>query len=131
MLRWQVIKGFVKYKGKVYYQGQLLPASFTDRDREHQVYSRRLIKVEIPDESSTLSKPAETIEKAPIDTAKVAEIPEKVEIPPEKVDLLSEKGATPADTEKKIDIPPTGTKPTVHVTQIKNPSVSKPAGKSS
>ena len=54
MIRFKVERGLVKYKGKVYYQGDLLPVNFTEREKARQVYSRRLIQVEVPDEPSEL-----------------------------------------------------------------------------
>lgn len=62
MFLFKVEKGFVKYKGKVYYQGDFLPTNFTERDRARQVYSRRLVRVEIHDESFNIQSAANFVE---------------------------------------------------------------------
>ena len=50
MIRYKVLRHSVKYKGVVYNIGDLLPKTFTDRDRARHVFSRRLIPVEVSDE---------------------------------------------------------------------------------
>lgn len=52
-IRFKVVRGFVYYRKKAYYAGELMPEGFTERDQARNVYSRRLEKVEIPDEPST------------------------------------------------------------------------------
>ncbi|HEY8401361.1 MAG TPA: hypothetical protein VIK89_08875 [Cytophagaceae bacterium] len=58
--RFKVARKWVKWKGKVYYEGELLPPNFTEKDKYRNIYSRRLIKVEIPDEPTPLSTNNET-----------------------------------------------------------------------
>ena len=83
--RWQVLKNSIKWKGTCYEAGQLMPASFTDRDRERQVYSRRLIKVEIPDEPLKLE-------------------PDAVITPPSEVEVVSEQEVTEVIPEVKEEV---------------------------
>lgn len=49
-IRFQVVRGFVYFRKRAYYAGELMPEGFTDRDRARNVYSRRLERVEIPDQ---------------------------------------------------------------------------------
>jgi len=53
--RFKVARKWVKWKGRVYYEGELMPPNFTEKDKYRNIYSRRLIKVEIPDEPTPLS----------------------------------------------------------------------------
>lgn len=55
-LRWKVVRKWVIFKGNLYKEGDLMPVEFTDRDRGRNIYSRRLIQVEVPDRPSALSK---------------------------------------------------------------------------
>ncbi len=53
--RFKVARKWVKWKGRVYYEGELMPPNFTEKDKYRNIYSRRLIEVEIPDEPAPLS----------------------------------------------------------------------------
>lgn len=48
MLRYTVIKP-VKFKGLIYEPGMLLPEDFRDKDADRHLWSRRFIKIEVPD----------------------------------------------------------------------------------
>lgn len=65
--RFKVARKWVKWKGKVYYEGELLPPNFTEKDKYRNIYSRRLIKVEIPDEPTPLYINNETRPKQQIE----------------------------------------------------------------
>lgn len=54
MKRWQVQRGPVRHKGRTYLPGDYMPENFTERDRARNMYSRRLVLVEVPDEPSAL-----------------------------------------------------------------------------
>jgi len=47
--RYQVARKYVRHKGKIYSEGDLLPENFTERDRMRNLYSRRLTLIEILD----------------------------------------------------------------------------------
>lgn len=64
--RFKVARKWVKWKGRVYYEGELMPPNFTEKDKYRNIYSRRLIKVEIPDEPTPLSTNNETQPKQQI-----------------------------------------------------------------
>lgn len=48
-LRWHVIRGTIKYKGKVYSAGELLPPTYTSHDRIRSVYFSRVEEINVPD----------------------------------------------------------------------------------
>jgi hypothetical protein len=96
MIRYRVLHSYVKYQGIVYNSGDLLPEEFTARDRGRNIYSRRLVPVEIPNEPIAISTP-EITKKPPIVTQVVAPITEQP------------KTKAPAQPHVK----PTGTKNTV------------------
>lgn len=104
--RWQVMKGTIKWKGTCYEAGQLMPASFTDRDRERQVYSRRLIRVEISDEPLKLETDVVTTPPNVVDVK-----PEEVinEVPEIKNEVVIPKEVSESGVPKTSSITPTGT----------------------
>lgn len=48
--RYQVVRGQIKWKGTLYFTGDLLPENFTDKDRARHMYSRRIELVEIKEQ---------------------------------------------------------------------------------
>ena len=46
--KFKVDRGYIIYKRKRYDAGDLLPETFTERDRARNIYSRRLVKVATP-----------------------------------------------------------------------------------
>jgi hypothetical protein len=60
--RYQVERGSVLHRKVVYKQGDLMPADFTERDKARNVFSRRLIKVDVPDEPSQIPTDKELAE---------------------------------------------------------------------
>jgi hypothetical protein len=55
MLRFKVIRQWVKYKGRLWYVGELLPTTFSERDRQRNVFTSRIAAVEVPDEEVTVA----------------------------------------------------------------------------
>lgn len=51
--RYVVTRLWIKYKGAIYREGELLPESFTQHDLIRSMYPRRVGVVEIPDEPET------------------------------------------------------------------------------
>lgn len=62
MIRYQVVRRAILFKRKVYEVGELMPASFTEREKARHVYSKRFVAVEIPDEASEVLVPVVVIE---------------------------------------------------------------------
>lgn len=71
--RWQVVRGYVKHKGTLYFTGDFLPETFTDRDRARHIYSRRMELAEytpeptpepVEEKTKTVSAPTSTPPKA-------------------------------------------------------------------
>ena len=60
MLRYTVIKT-IKYKGEIYEPGDLLPATFTKKDKERHLWSRRIVPVEVAEEVEIKSIEDKTI----------------------------------------------------------------------
>ena len=103
-LRWQVLKRTVKYQGEVYEAGQLMPASFTARDRERQVYSRNLVPIEMPEGFTPIDPPELNVDPTVVNTEEVSvdstnptdSVPNKVEIGEvPKATLLQPTGTQP------------------------------------
>ena len=65
--RYIVERFYVRHKGKIYTQGELLPVEFTEKDKFRNLYSRRLKLVEIPD--------------GPFGLPIIGETPENIELP--------------------------------------------------
>lgn len=81
MLRYTVIKT-IKHKGEIYEPGDLLPATFTKKDKERHLWSRRIVPIEVADEVDEVEginmADSETIEiskmiNPPIEVNKIAE----------------------------------------------------------
>lgn len=89
MYRWKVVRGWVMHRKIVYAAGELMPESFTDRDRAHNIYSRRLQKVEIPSEPTGISEVIPpTVEKAVLEVP--VEVVEEVAAAVEVVEAIKE-----------------------------------------
>lgn len=111
--RWQVSRGLVYYRKKAYYVGDFMPVEFTARDQARNVYSRRLVEVEIPDES--------VIEKIPEIEVPEVEIPEvpKIEIPEEVI---------PEAIVSEVEIPEASVPEVLEIAEVLLPSVITPTG---
>lgn len=61
MQRYFVCRAYLKWKGKMYYKGDLLPENFTHHDKARSIYNSRIGKCEVPDEKvNPVSTPAST-----------------------------------------------------------------------
>lgn len=98
MLRYFVCRHYIKWKGKLYKKGELLPENFTDHDRVRSIYSSRIGRREVPDEEAPQSQPPQQpLSGQP--TTLTPEAPEEPKVP--------EKGAEEA--KPKFTFTPTGT----------------------
>lgn len=66
MLRFVVTRQYVKYKGKMYKKGELLPPEFTERDRCRNIYPSRIGTTVIVDSSA----PTEEVSQGTTSAAK-------------------------------------------------------------
>lgn len=97
MLRYFVCRHYIKWKGKLYKKGELLPENFTDHDRVRSIYSSRIGRTEVPDEEAPQSQPPQQpLSGQP--TTPTPEAPEEPKVP--------EKGAEEA--KPKFTFTPTG-----------------------
>jgi hypothetical protein len=55
MLRYFVERQSVKYKGKMYLEGELLPETFTEKERFRVLYPSRIGTKEVPEVAKTIS----------------------------------------------------------------------------
>lgn len=92
MLRYTVIKP-IKYKGEIYEPGDLLPATFTKKDKERHLWSRRIIPIEVEEQEVKNEEPNMAVSE-PI------EIPETVD-PSIEVNKIAEN----KDIQKEISKP--------------------------
>lgn len=90
-IRFKVVRGFVYYRKRAYYAGELMPEGFTERDQARNIYSRRLEKVEIPEEPSTEVKiPELDLELEPVQelelevTQELPQVEEDIKSPSEE-----------------------------------------------
>lgn len=97
MLRYYVCRHYIKWKGKLYKKGELLPENFTDHDRVRSIYSSRIARKEVEEEASQSQPPQQPLSGQPTTTP--TEAPEESEVP--------EKGAEEA--KPKFTFTPTGT----------------------
>lgn len=65
MKRYYVCRHYIKWKGKLYKQGELLPPEFTDHDRVRNIYVSRIAVKEVPDEVSELPPQAPAKSETP------------------------------------------------------------------
>lgn len=49
MIRYRVKRKFIKFKGKMYKVGELLPPTFTEREMYRNIYPSRIEAVEMPE----------------------------------------------------------------------------------
>lgn len=115
MQRYFVCRAYLKWKGKMYYQGDLLPETFTHHDKARSLYISRIGVCEVEDPVSADLEPLEpTPITTPLSGGVLVEVPvevqekiPEVEIPVvqdevleaaelTKVDEVVEKGTTPA-----------------------------------
>lgn len=97
MLRYYVCRHYIKWKGKLYKKGELLPENFTDHDRVRSIYSSRIARKEVEEEAPQSQPPQRPLSGQP--TTAPAEAPEEPEVP--------EEGAEEA--KPKFTFTPTGT----------------------
>lgn len=114
MLRYYVSRHYIKWRGKLYKKGELLPENFNDHDRVRSIYSSRIARKEVPDEEAPQGQPPQQplSGQAPTDVT-----PAAPEVPPEAPkDPADEAPTTPEVPEKgaeeakpKFTFTPTGT----------------------
>lgn len=97
MLRYYVCRHYIKWKGKLYKKGELLPENFTDHDRVRSIYSSRIARKEVVEEAPPSQPPQQPLSGQPTTTP--TEAPKEPEVP--------EKGAEEA--KPKFTFTPTGT----------------------
>ncbi len=114
MQRFFVCRAYFKWKGKMYYQGDLLPENFTHHDKARSIYNSRIGVCEVEDPVSADLEPLEpTPITMPLSGGVVVEVPEEVKEqildvePPVVQDEVPEvTGATKVD-----EVPEKGTEP--------------------
>lgn len=52
MKRFYVCRAYLKWKGKMYYKGDLLPPEFTHHDKARSIYNSRIGECEVLEEPS-------------------------------------------------------------------------------
>lgn len=58
MKRYFVCRAYMKWKGKMYYKGDLLPENFTHHDKARSIYNSRIGVCDVPEEKTpTVSTP--------------------------------------------------------------------------
>lgn len=117
--RFIVTRLWVKYGRQIYRQGELLPATFTERDVYRNIYPSRIGEVTLTDEELAKLEPIEEIQEPEvIEAPKPKPEPEpKVEAKtePKPVKVKEEVKAKPVPKAKKSPVkkaPTTGAKPT-------------------
>lgn len=117
MLRFYVSRHYVKWKGRLYKQGELLPEEFTHRDKARNIYSSRIAVCDVED-----TAPEENVSPSASLTVEVASEDTKVVTPTTTVTTnasattagkATETGGALADTSKAKTA---GTEETVKVT---------------
>lgn len=63
--RYKVVRLWIKYKGRIYRAGELLPEEFNDHDRFRTIYPSRIGLVEVSDAEITPAQIPEAAEDAP------------------------------------------------------------------
>jgi len=97
MQRYYVCRHYIKWKGKLYKKGELLPENFTDHDRVRSIYSSRIARKEVVEEAPPSQPPQQPLSGQPTTPA-----PEALQEP-----QVPEKGAKEA--KPKFTFTPTGT----------------------
>ena len=104
MLRYYVCRHYIKWKGKLYKKGELLPENFTDHDRVRSIYSSRIARKEVVEEAPPSQPPQQPLSGQPTTPPEstpdpAPEAPQEPQVP--------EKGAEEA--KPKFTFTPTGT----------------------
>lgn len=60
-IRYKVTRGYVRFGKKVFFAGELMPPEFTERDKMRNIYSRRLVRVEVDESSDIPDTPVDNI----------------------------------------------------------------------
>ena len=108
--RYMVTRRWIKYKGKIYRKGELLPEDFTHHDRFRNIYPSRIGVVDVP----KVPEVPEVPEGAQVDP--VAELASKMaskQVKPLSSDTVNKGSATAAQASPETKT--TGTKPTSKV----------------
>ena len=80
MQRFFVCRAYFKWRGKMYYQGDLLPETFTHHDKARSIYNSRIGMCEVEDPVSADLKPMEpTPITMPLSGGVVVEVPKEVQ----------------------------------------------------
>jgi hypothetical protein len=104
MLRYYVCRHYIKWKGKLYKKGELLPENFTDHDRVRSIYSSRIARKKVVEEAPPSQPPQQPLSGQPTTPPEstsdpASEAPQEPQVP--------EKGAKEA--KPKFTFTPTGT----------------------
>ncbi len=112
MHRFFVCRAYFKWKGKMYYQGDLLPENFTHHDKARSIYNSRIGECEVED---PVSADLEPLEPSPITTplsgGAVVEVPVEVQekIPEAEIPVVQDEVPEVTEVAKVDEVPETGT----------------------
>ena len=101
MRRFYVCRAYLKWKGKMYYKGDLLPETFTHHDKARSISNSRIGECEVPD----------NVDEMQDDSAKTPAATPATPSEPTPPVGSSEKGTQSADEKPKFNfgLPLTGT----------------------
>ena len=109
MQRFYVCRAYLKWKGKLYRKGDLLPVEFTHHDKARSIYNSRIAVCEVPDEVDNTDsvdngngEVQDTSAKTPVATP-----PEST--PPVTSSEKGDEGADKAKPKFNFGLPLTGT----------------------
>lgn len=107
--RYKVVRRWIKHKGVIYREGDLLPEDFTHHDRFRTVYPSRIGLVEVPDDEITLTDPTippeepkpPLAEESKADTSDEAKGSENPEPPASEEEGSEDKPEEPSSTDEE------------------------------
>ena len=114
MHRFFVCRAYFKWKGKMYYKGDLLPENFTHHDKARSIYNSRIGECEAEDPVSADLEPLEpTPITTPLSGGAVVEVPveEQEKIPEAEIPVVQDEVPEVTEATKVDEVPKTGTEP--------------------
>lgn len=113
MQRFFVCRSYFKWKGKMYYQGDLLPENFTHHDKARSIYNSRVGVCEVEDPVSADLEPLEpTPIMTPLSGGVTVEVPVEVQekIPEAEIPAVQDEVPEVAESTKIDEVAEMGTK---------------------
>lgn len=120
-IRYKVTRGYVRFGKKVFFAGELMPPGFTERDKMRNIYSRRLVRVEVDESSDIPDTPDDNI--VINDDNQGTTVPPF--IPPEGPPVIDNNPSGGPSQEKEKEQEDAGKEPTKDDTPVKEDKVIK------